>query len=348
VRPSECLRIVERELALSGASVPTPIMLWGPPGVGKSRIVEAVATGASVPLVDIRLAQMEPTDLRGIPFREGSHVIWATPTLLPDASRHGPRGILFLDEITSAVPTVTAAAYQLILDRRLGEYRVPPGWILLAAGNRHGDRGVTYAMPAPLANRFVHYEIEPDLDDWVRWAFANGIDTRIVAFLRFRPDLLFHFDPERQTAAFPTPRSWEYAHRALAKLGDEPALLRESLKGCVGAAAAAAFGAYLQHVEVLPDPARIVAGEAIAVPRSVELQYALATAIVQHVARLPAVERDRALTPVLQIARHFPQREIGVMLVTDLHRTIERPLYDVPGFAEWAAELGELMSFERA
>ena len=107
---------------------------------------------AGVSLIDIRLSQMEPTDLRGIPFRSGQLVEWSIPSVLPDAERHGPSGILFLDEITSAPPSVSAAAYQLILDRRLGEYKVPDGWVIFAAGNRQGDRGVTYAMPAPLAS----------------------------------------------------------------------------------------------------------------------------------------------------------------------------------------------------
>ncbi len=121
MRPSQIAAVLECEFA-GAAAARTPVMLWGPPGVGKSQLVAQVAARHAVPLVDIRLAQMEPTDLRGIPFRDGRHVVWSVPAALPDAERHGPRGILFLDEITSAVPTVTAAAYQLILDRRLGEY----------------------------------------------------------------------------------------------------------------------------------------------------------------------------------------------------------------------------------
>lgn len=355
MRPSDCQRIIDRELAsppdatgtLPVAAMHTPIMLWGPPGVGKSQIVAAAAARHGVAIVDIRLAQMEPTDLRGIPFKDGDTVVWAVPRLLPNAERHGERGILFLDEITSAVPTVTAAAYQLILDRRLGEYCVPARWLIIAAGNRHGDRGVTYSMPAPLANRFVHYEIEPHLEDWAHWAFAMGIDARLIAFLRFRPDLLFQFDAERHYAAFPTPRSWVYADRALKKFVDAPSLLRESLKGCVGAAAAAAFGAYLQHLAALPDPARLLAGEPIALPQAVELQYALATAVVQHVARLESAEQKRVLPAVLAVARKLPQREIGVMLVSDVDRALGLPLYDVPAFAEWAAEVRDLVSFER-
>ena len=163
-------------------------MLWGPPGVGKSQMVAHIAERHRVPVIDLRLSQMEPSDLRGIPFRVEEHVEWAIPSMLPDAERHGSQGILFLDEITSVPPSVSAAAYQLILDRRLGAYEVPDGWAIFAAGNRQGDRGVTYTMPAPLANRFSHYEVEVNMDDWVAWAYANNIDERIIAFLRFSED----------------------------------------------------------------------------------------------------------------------------------------------------------------
>jgi hypothetical protein len=348
MRPSQLQAVLEREFVAAAAGNHTPVMVWGPPGVGKSQIVGAIATRHRVPIVDLRLAQMEPTDLRGIPFREGRHVVWAPPALLPDASRHGQRGILFLDEITSAVPTVTAAAYQLILDRRLGEYRVPDGWAIFAAGNRHGDRGVTYTMPAPLGNRFAHYEIEADLDDWVAWAHAHGIDPRLVGFLRFRPDLLFDFDPNRSGPAFPSPRSWEFASRALGKFGHDSALLAESLKGSVGTAAGLAARAYIDHVDRLPDIAAVAAGRVADVPAGVELQYALAAALVRHVTRLPRPEQETATANVLGYARRFRQRELGVMLVADLARSIGRPLYDVPQFAEWAEELGDLLSYDRA
>jgi len=110
---------------------------------------------------------------------------------------------------------------QLILDRCLGEYQVPEGWVIFAAGNRQGDRGVTYSMPTPLANRFTHFGFDVNLDDWVLWAHQQGIDERIIAFLRFRPELLFDFDPALDPVAFPTPRSWEFAHHALQKFGTQ-------------------------------------------------------------------------------------------------------------------------------
>ncbi|MFO7189763.1 MAG: MoxR family ATPase [Pseudomonadota bacterium] len=348
MRPSQIQAVLEREFAAVASGRHTPVMLWGPPGVGKSQIVADIAKRHGVPLIDIRLAQMEPTDLRGIPFRDGRHVVWSVPALLPDAERHGERGILFLDEITSAVPTVTAAAYQLILDRRLGDYVVPPGWAIFAAGNRQGDRGVTYQMPAPLANRFTHYELEPDLDDWVRWAHAEGIDERLIAFLRFRPDLLFDFDPARYMVAFPSPRSWEFADRALRKFADVPELLGEALKACVGPAAGLACRAFLEHLDALPDVAAIAAGREQRVPRGVEMQYAVAAALVRHVMRLPREAQLEAAAHVLDYARRFPQRELGLMLVIDLQRNLPRPLYEVPAFADWAAEVGDLLSYARS
>ena len=345
MKPSLVRALIEREFeaAVSGTDH-TPVLLWGPPGVGKSAIVASVAHAHQVPLVDIRLAQMEPTDLRGIPFREGDGVTWAVPRMLPDAVRHGPRGILFLDELTSAVPTVTAAAYQLILDRRLGEYRVPAGWAIVAAGNRHGDRGVTYQMPAPLANRFAHYDVDADLDDWVQWADEMHIDPRIVAFLRFRPDLLFAFDAARTAAAFPSPRTWVFAARALAKFSDHPELLAEALAGCVGASAALALRAFMQHIAALPDPAVVLADDSIAIPEPVELQYALATSLARHIARLVGPAQSLAIDRALSIARRFKAREIGTMLVTDLARVSRAPLVGRPAFAQWATEVGELLA----
>ncbi len=347
MRPSHVRAVIERELAAAADGIHTPVMLWGPPGVGKSRIAAAVAQSHGVPLIDIRLSQMEPTDLRGIPYRQEDRVVWSVPALLPDRDRHGARGILFLDEITSAPPTVTAAAYQLILDRRLGEYAVPLGWALVAAGNRHGDRGVSYIMPAPLANRFTHYEVEPQLDDWVAWAHGAGIDARIIAFLRFRPDLLFQFDPARASAAFPSPRSWEYADRALRKFSDAPQLLLDAVKACVGAAAGIELMAFVEHMQAMPDIEAIATGRSSEVPLGLDLQYGVVQALVRHAqAACASGGPDAVVRNILRYARELPQRELGVMLVTDLHRSIGRPLYALPEFAEWAQCVSDLLLYQ--
>ncbi len=343
MRPAHITAVIEQEFSSTQQGYHTPVMLWGPPGVGKSQIVAQVAQNHAAAIVDIRLSQMEPSDLRGIPFKSGAKVEWAVPAMLPDVTVHGDAGILFIDEITAAPPSVSAAAYQLILDRRLGEYRVPEHWAIVAAGNRQGDRGVTYSMPAPLANRFSHYEIEVNLDDWAAWAYRHRIDERVIAFLRFRPDLLFDFNPEHNPVAFPSPRSWEFAHRALYKFADQPDLLAGGLEACVGKAAGVELHAFIQSLENLPDIDAIVRGESQACPDEIDLQYAVATALVTRAVRAdgdPAV-----LGHVLDYAGCFRQREMGVMLVADLHRAIGPELFAVPQFADWAEKIGDLMVY---
>ena len=341
MRPAQIADVIEQEFASTQQGYHTPVMLWGPPGVGKSQIVAQVAAQHAVALVDIRLSQMEPSDLRGIPFRQDERVEWAIPAMLPDAERHGEAGILFIDEITSAPPSVSAAAYQLILDRRLGEYHVPEHWAIVAAGNRQGDRGVTYNMPAPLANRFSHYEISVNLDDWAAWAYRQSIDERIIAFLRFRPDLLFDFDPEYNPVAFPSPRTWEFAHRALQKFARQPGLLLGGLEACVGKAAGAELFAFIQSIEHLPDIDAIARGESRECPGEIDQQYAVACALVTRAVR---ADGDAAtLGHLLDYATVFPQREMGVMLVADMQRALGPALFAVPQFANWAQCLGELL-----
>jgi hypothetical protein len=344
MRPVQLMTLLDREFLSVGEGHHTPVMLWGPPGVGKSQMVAQVAERHQVPVIDIRLSQMEPSDLRGIPFRVGEYVEWAVPAMLPDDQRHGPNGILFLDEITSAPPSVSAAAYQLILDRRLGAYKVPDEWAIFAAGNRQGDRGVTYTMPSPLANRFSHYEVEVHLDDWVAWAYSHGIDERVIAFLRFRPELLFDFDPAHNPVAFPSPRSWEFAHRALQKFDDVPDLLVGTLQACVGPAAGVELSAFVDNLEKLPDIDAIVAGKKVTVPKEIDLQYAVASALVGRAIRVKGTdEAQQVYGNIIDFAGLFRQREMAVMLIHDMSRAIGQELFTVPQFAKWAQDVADVI-----
>ena len=344
MRTSEVYAVLNQEFLSAESGQHTPVMLWGPPGIGKSQLVAQVAAQHDVTMIDIRLSQMEPTDLRGIPFRSENRVEWAIPAMLPDATRHGARGILFLDEITSAPPSVSAAAYQLILDRSLGEYAIPEGWAIFAAGNRQGDRGVTYTMPAPLANRFSHYEVEPHLDDWVAWAFAHNVDERLIGFLRFRPELLFEFDAQRNPIAFPSPRSWEFAGRALRKFDGRPRLMLGGLQACVGAAPGLELHAYVESVTRMPDVHAIARGECQDVPEELDLQYAVASALVAQAIRVKKKpEENSTLDFILAYAALFPQREMGVMLVSDLHRAMGAGVTQAANFKPWARQVLDLM-----
>jgi MoxR-like ATPase len=185
-----------------------PTFLWGAPGVGKSSIVKQIAHEKQIGFIDLRLALMDPTDLKGIPFydKESHSALWAPPAFLP---REG-EGILFLDELNTASPSVQASAYQLILDRAIGEYTLPDGWAVVAAGNRETDRGVTYKMASPLANRFVHLELEVSVSQWRVWAYKAQIDSRVIAYVSYKNEHLFTFNPQSKQKSFATPRSWEY------------------------------------------------------------------------------------------------------------------------------------------
>ena len=347
MRPAHLNTVLDLEFTGAQNGSHTPVMLWGPPGVGKSDLISQIGQRNQVPVIDIRLSQMEPSDLRGIPFREGAKVEWAIPSMLPNQATHGDKGILFLDEITSAVPSVSAAAYQLILDRRLGDYEVPHGWAIFAAGNRQGDRGVTYTMPSPLANRFSHYDVDINLDDWVSWAYKNNISEKIIAFLRFRPELLFDFDPAHNPVAFPSPRSWQFANNALLKFTDAPQVLLGSLQACVGPAAGIELKAFIDSMDQMPDLDAILRGEDIKAPKEIDLQYAVASALVGRAIR--AKDTDKAqevFGHILNYAKVFRQKEMGVMLISDMLRAIGDDLFSVPEFAQWASSIGDIMLYD--
>jgi MoxR-like ATPase len=170
--------------------VKRPVFLWGPPGIGKSEIVTDLATEMGGVCVDLRMAQMEPTDIRGIPFfnKDNGKMDWAPPIDLPDeefASQY-PIVVLFLDEMNSAPPAVQAAGYQLILNRRVGKYVLPDNVVIVAAGNRDSDKGVTYRMPMPLSNRFLHLEMRSDFNSWQAWAVNKLFVVRKTGHVRFR------------------------------------------------------------------------------------------------------------------------------------------------------------------
>jgi MoxR-like ATPase len=155
--------------------------------------------------------QLDPVDLRGLPRISADQAEWVPPKFLPTSGQ----GILFLDELTAAPQMTQAGCYQLVLDRKLGEYRLPEGWVVIAAGNPASERGVHFSMPRPLRNRFVHLDLEPDFEDWSKWAMRAGIRPEILAFLRFKPALLHDADATSDQNAWPTPRSWEMASQVL-------------------------------------------------------------------------------------------------------------------------------------
>jgi hypothetical protein len=304
-----------------------PTFLWGAPGIGKSSIIKQIAHDSGIECIDLRLSLMDPTDLKGIPFYESeSHTaLWAPPSFLP---REG-KGILFLDELNSAAPAVQASAYQLILDRKVGEYTLPEGWAIVAAGNREGDRGVVYRLPSPLANRFVHIEMEVNAEDWRDWAYMRGIDERLIAYIGFKNSALFGFDPLKNERSFATPRSWEAVHHILQSALPH-SLLLEALGGAVGQEHAVDFLGFCRVMNLLPDIDAILRGEESESPSDVSALYALASALVSHILRDPSEDKiEHLLRYTLTLKSEF-----AVMIVQDLQRRGIR-MDHMRAYGEW-------------
>ena len=242
-----------------------PIFLWGPPGIGKSDIVKQITDGFTKShLIDIRLSLWEPTDIKGIPYFDSNSgtMVWGAPSELPteEFAAQYDNIVLFLDEMNSAAPSVQAAAYQLILNRRVGQYKLPDNVMIVAAGNREADKGVTYRMPAPLANRFIHLELAVNFDDWFQWSVSNNIHKDVVGFLTFSKKDLYDFDPKSPSRSFATPRSWSFVSELLEDDDDENTTT-DLISGAVGEGLAVKFMAHRKVAASMPNPTEILAGK---------------------------------------------------------------------------------------
>jgi len=304
-----------------------PVFVWGAPGIGKSSIVKQIAEQKGLMFLDLRLSLLDPTDLKGIPFfnAETQEGIWAKPSFLP--SDPDSKGILFLDEINTAPPAVQASAYQLILDRKVGEYELPKGWSIVAAGNRENDRGVVYKMPPPLANRFVHFEMEVDFDDWKAWAYHTGIESAIIAYLAYDKSMLFTFDPTSNEKAFATPRSWEYVD-SIVKSDIDTELILDSISGAVGREAAVGYSSFKKVMGQLPELNTILDGTLTECNEDdPKVLMALAIGLVNALQENPS---DEAIEHVLDFSLQMPG-EFAIMLVKDMQQNG----LDVEGSAAW-------------
>ena len=254
-----------RKSLLKAFSKKRPLFLWGPPGIGKSELVADIAQELGGYMIDLRLGQMEPTDIRGIPFynKESGKMDWAEPVDLPTAefASQYPIVVLFLDEMNSAAPSVQAAAYQLILNRRVGKYFLPDNVVLVAAGNRESDKGVTYRMPTPLANRFIHQEMRVDFASYQDWAVNNNIHKDVVGYLTFAKQDLYDFDPKSASRAFATPRSWTFVSQILEDEDGDDDTIMNLIAGTVGEGLAVKFMAHRKVAGRMPKPEDILSGK---------------------------------------------------------------------------------------
>lgn len=284
----------------------TSTMIWGPPGIGKSSIVQQLAQENDRSCIDLRLSQLAPTDLRGLPVADEGISKWYPPEFLPESGR----GILFLDELNMAPPALQGVAQQLILDRQVGSYHLPEDWLVWAAGNRKEDRAAVFDMPSALANRFIHLEVEPEFDAFKAYALETSIHEQILAFLSFRPELLHKLDAQRP--AWPSPRSWMMAS-SLHQAGLDVA-------PAIGEAAAAEFSAYVSLYKHLPALEPILAGQGgqTSFPKEPSVRYA--TVVGLSVRAASADEGYAAFNWLAQVA----PAEWVQLFATDMFRVMRQ------------------------
>ena len=254
-----------RRSLIKAFKIQRPVFLWGPPGIGKSELVAEITKEMGGYMIDLRLGQMEPTDIRGIPYynKDTGKMDWAEPVDLPTAelASQYPVVVLFLDEMNSAAPSVQSAAYQLILNRRSGKYVLPDNVVMVAAGNRESDKGVTYRMPTPLANRFVHQEMRVDFPSWQEWAVKNNEHKDVVGYLTFAKQDLYDFDAKSASRAFATPRSWHFVSQLLQDDDTDDDTNMNLIAGTVGEGLAVKFMAHRKIAGRMPKPEDILSGK---------------------------------------------------------------------------------------
>jgi len=331
----ETLKHLVKKYTTDG-SEPLPIFMWGGPGIGKSSIVRQVVEELGMDVEknfkDQRLQQIDPVDLRGLPFPgNDGRLEFHPPSFLPDDGK----GVLFLDELNLAPQQVQAAAYELVLDRKLGDdYHLPDDWVVIAAGNRAGDRAFVNPMAAPLANRFVHWEVVPRLEDWKGWAYGAGVRSEVIGFLNFKSGMLYKFNPERNEEAFPTPRTWE----SVSKLMDDGLVEENELAAAVGVGAAAEFMAFMEVQEDLPDVDKILEGE-FEIPQEPDRLHATISSLVDNVR-----DRPEMAGRLVEYANAIPDHlvEFSVVLMKDAMRA-DIPVQRTDEFKDFVGDKEELI-----
>ncbi|MFL5285183.1 MAG: AAA family ATPase [Rhodopila sp.] len=267
-------------------------MLWGTRGVGKSSIVRQVAAQYGVPLVDLRLTTIEPVDIRGAIYADDAlaKTVWFPPEFLPTPDQ--PDGILFLDELTAADQRLQISAYSLILDRRVGNYQLPDGWQVVAAGNASFHGAISHDMGTALADRMFHFNVQTVIEAFLSYAIERDFAPEVMAYLKVRPDKLD--DTQAQLAnehlIGASPRGWEDISNVL-KSGLSDAAKRVFVQGRVGAANAAEFFGVLRELQAGADVVRLLAAApgaetAALLPRTLDglygMTYGLVAACTDH------------------------------------------------------------------
>lgn len=328
------------------------VMLWGPPGVGKSQAIRQLAkriadrTGKKTYVTDVRLLLFNPIDLRGIPTAnaEKTLAVWLKPQIFQMDDSPDVVNILFLDEISAAPQSVQAAAYQITLDRVVGEHRLPDNCIVIAAGNRTTDKSVAFKMPKALANRLLHIEVEGSFKAWKEWAIRSGIHPKVVGFLSFRQKHLMKFDASSEELAFATPRTWEMVSNLLNMVSDDVDKLYPLIAGLVGTGLAIEFRTWSKVYNELPGLEDIFDGKMPKLPAGTDAMYALAAAMTAY-ARDHRTEMSRIANSIRYADRMPP--DFSAMLLKDymyIEDGYREKLLGISEFSRWLSSKGRLIN----
>jgi len=336
---------------LSVSTMPS-VMLWGSPGVGKSQGVRQIAerieknTGKKTKVTDVRLLLFNPIDLRGIPVasEDKTLAVWLKPKIFQMDEGEGVINILFLDEISAAPQSVQAAAYQITLDRVVGEHRLPDNCIVIAAGNRTTDKSVAYKMPKALANRLLHFDVDVSFEAWKNWAIKAGINDKIIGFLNFRQDALMHFEASSNDLAFPTPRSWEMVSNILNNIENDVDKAFDLIAGLVGVEIASELSTWVKVYNELPDIEDIFNGKNVSVPKQPDSLYALIASMVAYAKN--HCDDTLAIRNSIIYSSKFPP-DFSVILMKDymtIREDYKNTLMKIPEFSKWLNTIGSLLN----
>lgn len=328
------------------------VMLWGPPGVGKSQAVRQLgreienSTGKKTYITDVRLLLFNPIDLRGIPTanEDKTLAIWLKPQIFQMDPADDVINILFLDEISAAPQSVQAAAYQITLDRVVGEHRLPENCIVIAAGNRTTDKSVAFKMPKALANRLLHIEVEGSFTSWKEWAIQSGINDKVVGFLSFRQNHLMKFDAASDDLAFATPRAWEMVSNILNHVDTDVDKMYYLIAGVIGTGLAIEFRTWAKVYDELPELEDIFDGKQPPLPHGTDAMYALCSAMTAYARE----HKDdmRRIANSMQYADRMPP-DFSTVLMKDymyIEPDYREKLLKIPEFSAWLSSKGRLLN----
>lgn len=310
-----------------------PAFIWGSPGIGKSQLVNQVATALGYQVEDIRTSSLDPVDFRGLPRIDvaNNRTTWAAPDFLPTGNEPKPV-LIFLDELNAALPVIQAPCYQLVHERRVGRVQLPESTRIVAAGNLETDGAITHRLSTALRSRFDHFEMIAEIKAWEKWAAKNGIPLSLIAFLKFRPELLHKFDKTART--FPCPRTWEFVAKKLA-LNIPMHMLFDATRGIVGDPAATELVGFLRVWKSLPSLDGIIVDPTGSdVPTDPATLYAIAGGLSRKAT-------DVNIGNVITYACRMPKDLEVFTVISALRR--DKAIANTRPYIQWAADNGDVM-----